>query len=79
VNERSYHQPGYPINPFDLYAKDARAFRAAGLGMTVINELEGHAIRAASDIIDWSVSDLLRIHRVGPATVSKMFALVEMA
>jgi hypothetical protein len=63
---------------FDLFAKDARAFRAAGLGMTVINELEGHAIRAASDLLDWSASDLVRIHRVGKATAAKLTALIEM-
>jgi hypothetical protein len=63
-------------NIFDLFARDARAFRAAGI--RPVAALASYGIRAASDALDWPPRDLLRIPGVGRATVEKLVALVAM-
>ena len=74
-----YHTATYQINSLDLYARDNRAFVAAGIHNVTIQELNRFGNLAASDALDWRPSDLLKLQHVGQRTVEKIAALIELA
>jgi hypothetical protein len=78
MNMTYLHRPHGQINT-DLFARDSRAFKAAGIQHVAIAEMARFGIRAASDALDWRRRDILRIPHVGERTVEKITALIEMA